>query len=92
MSYRQWVEVTDRVHRPGSETVVLLLVQDVSAAGWYVRGYDQNGRQTTETWHGGLPLARRWAESQYTADAIGTWREIPDETTDPIRYALRRRR
>jgi hypothetical protein len=92
VSYRQWAEVTDRVHRPDSRAVVLLLVQDLAAGGWFLRGYDRNRRETIETWHANPIAARQWAESEYASDAIGTWHDIPDDTPDPIRHALRRRR
>ncbi|HEX7490268.1 MAG TPA: hypothetical protein VF337_01025 [Candidatus Limnocylindrales bacterium] len=92
MAYRQWAEVTDRTHRPEQAAVILVLIQDLGAGGWFVRGYDRTGRETTETWHGGLPSAREWAVAEYSADTIGAWHDIPDETQDPVRYALRKRR
>jgi hypothetical protein len=72
--------------------VILLLVADLAAGGWFVRGYDRDGRMTAETWHGGLPDARRWADSEFGGGAIGAWREVPDVASDPVRFALSRRR
>jgi hypothetical protein len=70
---------------------VLLLVQDLDQGGWFLRGYDRDGREVFETWHGGLTTARQWAESEY-GSAVGAWLDIPDEITSPIRHALRNRR
>jgi hypothetical protein len=92
MSYRQWAEVTDRGHAVDSPAVVLLLVQDLDQGGWFLRGYDRSGRETVETWHGGLVPARQWAASHYGSDAVGLWHDIPDDAGDLVRYALRKGR
>jgi len=92
MSHRQWAEITDRERLDHSPTVILLLVQDLTEGGWFVRGHDRTGRETIETWHGSAVAAREWAATEYGSDRIGGWLDIPDDTADAIRYALRRRR
>jgi hypothetical protein len=92
MSWRQWAEVNDLGHPAEPRAAVLLLVQDLDQGGWFLRGYDRTGRETVETWHGGLVPARQWATSHYGLDSVGTWQDIPDEADDAVRFALRKRR
>jgi hypothetical protein len=91
MGNRQWaeVDVSDRESR--SPAVMLLMVQDAEAGGWFVAGYDRSGHETSGTWHGLMVGARLWAASQFGHAAIGSWQDIPDDEPDPIHYALRRR-
>lgn len=92
MSYRQWAEVTDRGREAVSPAVVLLLVEDLDQGGWFLRGYDRSGRETVETWHGGLVQARQWVASHYGPDAVGKWHDVPDDAGDAVHHALRKRR
>ena len=90
MSYQKWAEISSD-KRAAHGSVILMLEQDLEQGGWYLRGYDREGTETLESWHGSLGGAQAWAGSQFGAETIGAWSDVPDGPGDPVRYALRRR-
>jgi hypothetical protein len=91
-AYRWWAEVSGADVANRFPTSVLVLTEAPDGGGYFLEGYDRNGRETTSTWHGARAAAKEWAGSEHAPGAIGSWRIVPEEVTDPAQYALTRRR
>jgi hypothetical protein len=66
-----------------------VLLIDEQSEGFYLLGYTGDGEFTGDTWHRDLDEAKGQAEFAY-GPYLGEWHAVPDDTTDPVRYALDR--
>ncbi|MEA2577536.1 MAG: hypothetical protein QOD78_1124 [Chloroflexota bacterium] len=64
-----------------------VLLIDQQSEGFYLLGYTADGEFAGDTWHRDLDEARGQADFAYGL-YLGEWNAIPDDTKDPVRYAL----
>ena len=88
-AYRWWADVSGADKGRRLPTVVLVLVQDLNEGGYFLEGYDRDGRETANVWHGAMAAAKEWASSEHAPADVGPWQAIPNSVHDPATYALR---
>jgi hypothetical protein len=64
-----------------------VLLIDQQSEGFYLLGYTSDGEFTGDTWHRDLDEAQGQAKFAY-GPYLGEWTAVPDDTEDPVRYAL----
>ncbi len=64
-----------------------ILLTQAEATGVSLTGYTSGGRLSGSSWHLSLDDARRCATALF-AEALGSWRIIPETVMDPVAYAL----
>ncbi len=70
----------------------MVLTHDLNEGGYFLEGYDRDGRETTSVWHGSMAAAKDWAAAEHAPADIGVWQPIPNAVRDPAAFALRQAR
>jgi hypothetical protein len=65
----------------------VLILEVKPEEGTFLYRYAPNGECAGDTWHPDVEEAKHQAVFEY-GDALGCWREIPDEVWDEVEYAL----
>src|SRR5258708_4476685 len=65
----------------------VLIVQQGSGRGLLMYRYTRDRRCGGDTWHENLEHAQEQAEFEF-GDAVGEWRQVPDDVEDPVGFAL----
>jgi hypothetical protein len=64
----------------------VLLVEE-KPDGIFLFRFSQDGRFGGDTWHMSIQDAKAQAEYEY-GDALGEWKQVPQEIVDPVAFAL----
>ena len=65
----------------------VLVIEEKPDAGVFLYRLTLNGEPCGDTWHQNMDDARHQAEYEY-GDAVGEWRSIPPEVSDPQEFAI----
>jgi hypothetical protein len=67
--------------------IPLIIVVSTRPDGIFLERFDETGADVGDSWHQSIEEAKEQAREEY-GESIGVWTPVPEDTDDPVAYAL----